>query len=328
MTERVPALDMAKGTAIVLVVIGHVVSRNNYAPGAEWYLELRRLIYLFHMPLFMALSGMALGLSWRHRASASEVGRFVALRVRQFALPFVAMGVLVVGGKLLAAHWVHVDNPPASLAQGLAAIVLTPMQSPSAFLWYIQVLAVYYLVVPWLLQWSARWAGPALLLAGLALASFSVTPVANLDQAVAYLPFFAAGLLLGRHWSAVAATVITARSWPLWAWLFLATLGVAHLIGTQPKWLVGALSIPFVLAVHQTIRGGRLLTFLGGYTLSIYLFNTIAIGLAKAALLPLVPYRGHFFLVYLVVLTVAGLLAPILLKRVLAGRWPRLGQYL
>lgn len=64
--SRVAALDLAKGTAIVLVVIGHVVSRNNYAPGAEWYLDMRALVYLFHMPMFMALSGMALGLSWKH----------------------------------------------------------------------------------------------------------------------------------------------------------------------------------------------------------------------------------------------------------------------
>lgn len=195
-TTRVAALDMAKGTAICLVVIGHVVSRNNFAPGAEWYLELRRLIYLFHMPLFMALSGMALGLSWRHRETAREVSRSVRSRVTQLMLPFLVMGVLIVVAKLVAVRWIHVDNPPASLVQGLAALLLTPMTSSSAFLWYIQVLAVYCLIAPYLLQYAERWGPVALLILGMVLSTTSMPTILNLNYVVEFLPFFAAGLLL------------------------------------------------------------------------------------------------------------------------------------
>lgn len=53
--KRIQWPDLLKAFAIILVVIGHVVStydsRGYNAPIALW-------IYSFHMPLFMMLSGM------------------------------------------------------------------------------------------------------------------------------------------------------------------------------------------------------------------------------------------------------------------------------
>jgi fucose 4-O-acetylase-like acetyltransferase len=49
-------LDRAKGLAIVLVVLGHVVARDQ-PPGVEWYEPFRYAIYRFHMPFFLYLSG-------------------------------------------------------------------------------------------------------------------------------------------------------------------------------------------------------------------------------------------------------------------------------
>ncbi len=327
---RVSELDMAKGTAMALVVIGHVVSRNNYAPGAEWYLDFRALIYLFHMPLFMTLSGMALGLSWRHRHALGDVAELVGKRVKQLMVPFVVFGVLIVAGKLVASRWTTVDNPPAGFVEGLISIVMTPMASPSGFLWYIQVLAVYYLVVPWLLQWQARWAPWALLIVGVALQGQSFPTVLNLNYCVEYLPFFSLGLLLGQHWPGVRATVLSRRGWLLWLLPFAGALAYSQLQAPLPKWLVGALSVPFILTVHQWVTGklSEALVFIGNHTLSIYLMNTICIGVAKAVLKPVIPWQGHYFYIHLVVLTAAGLLLPIAIKMLLLRLRPSLKQYL
>ena len=57
------------------------------------------------------------------------------------------------------------------------------MKSPSAFLWYIQVLAIYYLTVPWLMQLNARWAPVALLLMSVALQGQALPTILNLNYA-------------------------------------------------------------------------------------------------------------------------------------------------
>ena len=60
-------LDACKGIAIILVVIGHIID-GNMAKGAinglAWTIIYNE-IYLFHMPLFFVLSGMALAISKR-----------------------------------------------------------------------------------------------------------------------------------------------------------------------------------------------------------------------------------------------------------------------
>lgn len=328
--NRISELDMAKGTAMLLVVIGHIVSRDNFAPGAEWYLDLRALIYLFHMPLFMTLSGMALGASWQHRGSINQIPPLIWKRVRSLMVPFFVFGVVIVLGKLVASHWVKIDNPPANFTQGVTSILMTPMASPVGFLWYIQVLAVYFIFSPWILQFSERWGPWVMLGLGIALQGALWPTVVNINLCIEYLPFFSLGILLGQHWSMLKSSVLKASSWPIWFVPFLAALVYCHVEGALQKWLVGLLSVPFVLTVHQK-AGGRIkawLMFIGSYTLSIYLMNTIFIGLAKSVLMMGVPWRGNYFYIHFVVLGVAGIFFPILVKRVVVRFWPGVGGYI
>jgi uncharacterized membrane protein YcfT len=50
-------VERAKGLAIILVVIGHIVAREPLANN-EWYVVLKSAIYAFHMPFFMYLGGL------------------------------------------------------------------------------------------------------------------------------------------------------------------------------------------------------------------------------------------------------------------------------
>lgn len=51
--NRIIALDIAKAICIILVVMGHYVPDNSPA----WYVLVHDVIYTFHMPLFMFVSG-------------------------------------------------------------------------------------------------------------------------------------------------------------------------------------------------------------------------------------------------------------------------------
>lgn len=49
-------IDVSKGVAIILVVIGHVIQFGTSGEGF-WDNNLFKIIYSFHMPLFIFLSG-------------------------------------------------------------------------------------------------------------------------------------------------------------------------------------------------------------------------------------------------------------------------------
>lgn len=51
--NRIVFLDIAKAICIILVVVGHYMPDNS----PMWYVMLNKVIYTFHMPLFMFVSG-------------------------------------------------------------------------------------------------------------------------------------------------------------------------------------------------------------------------------------------------------------------------------
>jgi hypothetical protein len=91
----------------------------------------------------------------------------------------------------------------------------------------------------------------------------------------------------------------------------------------------GLLSVP---ALHGLIRLPPVSTwswplFLGRYAMAIYLFNTLAIGFAKAALIAAgFGWTSGAFPAHVVILTAAGLAVPILVKALLLRRLPILDR--
>ena len=80
--ERRLDLDRAKGYAILLVVAGHLVA-NTAPPGEDWYEPLRYVLYRFHMPFFLYLSGTVAVLSGVLQAPHSSAAAAHASRQRR-----------------------------------------------------------------------------------------------------------------------------------------------------------------------------------------------------------------------------------------------------
>ncbi len=83
--------------------------------------------------------------------------------------------------------------------------------------------------------------------------------------------------------------------------------------------IIGLCSIP---AVHGFVSAlffdkETTLLLLAKYTVVIYLLNTIAIGVVKGVMLKFVDWNGYLFYIYIVVLTTAGVLLPIAIKKII-----------
>ena len=94
-------------------------------------------------------------------------------------------------------------------------------------------------------------------------------------------------------------------------------------------WLLGLglLSMP---ALHGLVRGWTppLLDWFGRFVFPIYLFNTICIGLAKAALLPLLGWSSATFAPFAAILLAAGLFGPIAIAKISARAAPAVQRQL
>ncbi|OKO71091.1 nodulation protein NolL [Bradyrhizobium sp. NAS80.1] len=180
-TDRDLSLDFAKGALIVLVILGHLIQYVVYRDDGFWYSPYYKSIYMFHMPLFMAISGY---LSSRSLLQKSFT-RAAKDRAKQLLLPMLFWWAFMETAKL-AAFW-----RATSLTRGLLEFA----DDLAGTYWFIWATFVSYVLVKSLTRLNHQWwviSGSAILVA-LAPLTFSILPLIRFTY-----PFFCLGFLLAQ----------------------------------------------------------------------------------------------------------------------------------
>jgi len=318
-----PDIDRAKGFAILLVVFGHLMA-SGYPRGNAWYDTAKGIVYTFHMPFFMYLSGYVFSLTGKQAIHYGAYARFLRERAMRLLLPFAAFGLLIVTGKYLFQFFLYVDDPPKSLLAGLGDLVIDTDNSPALSIWYVYVLFLYSAAMPLLWRLGLRWRGAVVL--GAILFVIPATDFLYFDRAARFFLFFAVGGLVAARediepWFH--------RGLLFWLLLFNATLFTEWTkLPEQARMLLcGLAAIPALHGLVQlkALSRERALLVLGQSAFSIYLLNTIVIGLMKAGYLKLARFEGASATFALLLFFIAGVLVPVLIQR-LTARVPVLAR--
>lgn len=124
---RISYIDALRGFAIVLVVLGHAIQYSVVNFDDQ---PIFRLIYAFHMPLFMFISGFV----YHHEERNPWL--FLRKKLRFLVLPFVSW-------LLVSLLWFHTVN-----AHNAIEFLLGILKSPDAGgLWFLWVLFLIYVVM-------------------------------------------------------------------------------------------------------------------------------------------------------------------------------------
>ncbi|MEJ0062498.1 MAG: acyltransferase [Alphaproteobacteria bacterium] len=316
---RLHDIDQAKGFAILLVVIGHIVSRGAAQPaGNEWFMSLSDAIYMFHMPLFMYLSGIVMFYTGAAETPPGKYWDFLKKRAFRFLLPFVLFGLTIILGKLAFSHFMTVDRQPPGLTDGLKAMFINTDSGPATSIWYVYVMFVYCAIVP-PLMWLMRGKAWALLALAAALHYAPLPEYFYLWRVGGFFVFFILGGVTVRYMESYRRFLD--RHWLVLAAVFILSLALLAVMSPFPYWELcrDALDLLALPAIHAVMRRpvfsrSSILAFLAGYTFVIYLFNTIFIGLTKGVLMRFMNWDGYHFLIFLPILIAAGILGPVALK--------------
>jgi fucose 4-O-acetylase-like acetyltransferase len=173
---RITGIDALKGGAILLVVLGHVIQSHidQFDNNIVF-----RLIYSFHMPLFMVLSG------W-----FADPGKPQKLRKT-----FVRL-VPPVFAWLLIAYVVLGQYRTTSLVELFEKWI----KSPDVGLWFLWVLFLCHLWLALVWKLAARLGPAAYMIGALALCPILVSEF-GLPLAKYYFPFFALGYIASQNWT-------------------------------------------------------------------------------------------------------------------------------
>ena len=184
-------IDAVRGFAITLVVIGHVIQTGSAGAFDFFMHPLFLIIYTFHMPLFMLISGIA---------SGSSLGRynFVSLaitKVRTLVIPIIIWSVL---GSMTFFLIQSIFEKSFSL-QDFIKYSLRGAVDPSSVLWFPWILFVTNLAAWLALSITKKYGIWVLISSVLIVWLLPINSYFGLFQMKWLYPFFILGLLISKY---------------------------------------------------------------------------------------------------------------------------------
>lgn len=331
--QRILTLDIARAIAIILVAIGHFVVE----PMPTFYKGLHDIIYTFHMPLFMFVSGF-LSITTMNRYS---YGSFLKKKFYRLLIPYFVMSIIIITIKLLSESHLKVEHPVT--INDYFEILWLP--KAGYFLWFIFALWWMMVIIPFFNTPRKRLL-LLILSIPLHLLSGEFTTVFCLSQTASYAIYFSAGMVMNDCLKRVPIRKICMVSFfcfPVLAGLFVSNiygvLNCNNFLMSILNLITALTGIGFTIAISNSIEKfgiekiKTVLLSVSGASYIIYLIHTTCMGFAKSIL-----FKLHFlneydnsFLNYslaeLIVPIFAGGVVPYFLYIIILRRY-RITQFL
>jgi peptidoglycan/LPS O-acetylase OafA/YrhL len=278
--------------------------------------------------------------------------RYLAYLLRKFRnviAPFLIALTPAVAYALLRGTTALAVEPPwgSSVPAKLLLYAVYPGQTMNYALWFIPMIAIYYLASPALHQLDRRrwhWLLGLLVPLSVLLHRPSYSYGHNLSLAAYFLSAFVLGMAFSCHWGAVLGWLERFR-WPLW--MLFATVFIGHLVlsdhhgksttiepfetqGTDGliDWVYAQKMLMVVVLVDVSHsfreRSARVLDFIADASFTIFFYHLYFIYVARwfVHFAP-VEFRPDYFLA-LFALSIAGPCAIALVVRTILPRWSRM----
>jgi len=318
------AIYLAKGIAILLIVIGHYSPYLPEYPMPDYWRVLHHVLDTFIMSFFMFLSGFLFAASsqiFNHAPYYSIIKN----KAQRLLIPFISVSLIACGAKLLIGSFYGLTHPVNF--ESFKNMLLNPFHSFEPILWFLYVLFEIFVVF----SISRYFIKNELILLGFYIVLPLLPPVDMfmIGTLFCYLPVFTLGFISFKYGIFNNRTVILGNiSFTLFIILiisnyFIGYQGIAQrmfrlLIGVAGSifWFAAAMQLA---KYHNKIV--EFLKFVGLYTMAIYLFHSQFMVAIQIFLLQVVKLSYPGFLGMALIAIIIGLSLPILLEKYLLQRY-------
>lgn len=215
MNRALNQYDILKASAILLVVFGHItiLYNQNLHPEVDtaFWEKVTLAIYIFHMPLFMAISGAIYQIGFS-KGKYRGFSKFVHSKILRIIVPYICIGLFVLIPTLVICNKEMGFLQPSIYWKMLIGI-------DNRHLWFL--LALFWI---FLFQYASDYVKiPTWLLFCLTTITASIlsifdvwSNVLDISQAIHYWPYFIMGILIEKY-----SQKIKGRSWGAYSFVCL-----------------------------------------------------------------------------------------------------------
>ena len=266
MKERLVEIDILQGMAMLLVVLGH--HWLDFMP--DWYHHLHYYLYLFHMPLFIFISGFLIRYSYKGVDNLNEYKTYVFKRVKKFIPMYFFVGILCI---FLSTD---IKNPLVE-TYDFINLMIDPKASPATFLWYIYMLFVYYCLAPLLFRLSKGLLTFIFILSILGFIFPSENSLFCIDYFTKYSVFFLFGVLVASRYDDfrcfLKKTYLTFLLFFIFLSIFHFNIDYCLTLEKVIPWIAIPAFGCITLWVHNSYFLCKFFTYISIHCFSIYLFH-------------------------------------------------------
>lgn len=312
---------IAKGIGIILVVFGHFSPHDL----PDYWREMRKIVYAFHMPLFFMLSGFL------YSHAKYSYSMLIKIKVKRLLYPFISIAVIFFIIKNLSGIFFYLEHPIK--LEGVYALIITPMNSYLPLLWFVHALFLIFLVYPLLRNVLSN--NVVILIIFVLVNVFWGHNFPVIGKALYNIPYFIVGVIL-RENATLRCKIIS------WKWIHVCVSMVLFalvyilidkmidflrnnvqieleyffklMLGMSGAICVINISILIKTKTNIGIKSA-LLANIGYYSMTIYLFHTLFISAVRVGFDQiLVDFNVNFEVIALTAVT-AGVIFPFLLEK-------------
>lgn len=288
--KRYYTLDIARAIAIILVAIGHF----DVEPMPSFYRYLHDIIYSFHMPLFMFVSGFLCVATMKHISYLE----FIKKKFFRLMIPYFVTSVIIILIKLLMSPIQSVDHPV--VIADFVEILWTP--KAGYFLWFVYALWWMMVLIP-IFNTNKKRVILLIITIPLFFVSSNITSLFCFSQTAHFAIYFSAGCVVYDILKKIPVRKLCIAlflAFPILAVLLImnpfAIITESNMLTMVFALVIAFSGIGFTLVVSNALENcGRLKIKQVLYRISaasyiIYLFHTTFMGFSKAILT-----KFHFF---------------------------------
>ena len=310
---------IAKGIGIILVVIGHFSPK--LAPN--YWVEIIKIIYSFHMPLFFLLSGFLF-----NNEKYSYL-MLIKLKIKRLLYPFISIATIFFIIKYSSGLIFNLENPVK--IGNVFSLLSNPLKSYMPLLWFIYALFMIFLIYPILRRIIHNNYIILIIIIMLnIICSNNNYPI--IGNALLHIPYFIVGVIFRedcklRNRILFGKMIYIIISGAMFFFIYFIFHGIelVSTIGYIVKFMLGAsgaicvINISYMLEIKNFFSAQKwLLTQIGFYSMSIYLFHTLfesAIRIISYQVL-LAEFPLKFIVIALTAI-ISGIIFPIILEKMI-----------
>ena len=282
--KRIDYIDALKGFAIILVVLGHIAdgySNSTNVPHDFWW-SLFNVIYSFHMPLFIVISGF---LYEKAYLSRKKSGKKVLAHTLDIAWVYVVFCCFYGVIKIAFFDFVKED---ISLSD-----ITSIWKCSIAPFWYLYILIVYYIVFYFLNNIPCRLTMSLLIIINLLSASIPNETSFELHRIAYYAVFFGLGIMISQKKSEMFDFKLSILE-------FAVAVLIAVILWNNPSekhlyvipyvnGIIAFFTIPIIWTTFEKKSESfgiikKFFVFLGMKSIEIYVFHTMFTSLARVSI--------------------------------------------